>query len=71
MCFQLINSIERQSIRAFVAFVTKLSESTFTPLFRRLQDWAWTSENITTGKRIPLATESYAFLHADFAQRIS
>lgn len=46
---KLISSIEKQSIRAFVAFVTKLSESTFTPLFRRLQDWAWTSEDIATG----------------------
>lgn len=47
--FKLISSIEKQCIRAFIAFVTKLSESTFTPLFRRLQDWAWTSEGVATG----------------------
>ncbi|KAF8335871.1 uncharacterized protein EI90DRAFT_3152860 [Cantharellus anzutake] len=34
-------NIESAAISAFVVFVTKLSEATFTPLFRRFQDWGW------------------------------
>ncbi|KAF8315807.1 hypothetical protein DL93DRAFT_2154983 [Clavulina sp. PMI_390] len=41
---EVIGAIEAQAIRAFLAFATKLSEVLFTPLFRRLQDWAWTSD---------------------------
>lgn len=36
--------------KAYIAFVFKLSEVTFTPLFRKWQDWAWSEVDVSSGK---------------------
>jgi len=35
-------------IKAFVELVTKLSETSFKPLYHIIFDWAWTADNIST-----------------------
>jgi BP28CT (NUC211) domain len=39
-----IQIVDQTCLVAFTSLVMKLSEASFTPLFRRLQDWAWVSD---------------------------
>lgn len=46
----VINAMEAQMIKAFVALILKLSEGSFRPLFKRVYDWAFNDEETSHGR---------------------
>lgn len=45
-CSNLWVKVEAKTIGAFIELVTKLNESAFKPLFRRLFDWAFAGKHV-------------------------
>lgn len=43
----LVNSLEGQMIKAFVALILKLSEGSFRPLYKKVYDWTFNTEDST------------------------
>jgi len=49
---KLDEELETRVISAFKALVVKLNEAAFRPLFRRLYDWAFTTDSVDDARRV-------------------